>query len=63
MGCSPHSFLRVRKLPFPQRVIVKIETKAKPPAPNAQDDLKTLSLPEVEKRLASPLDESGGFGT
>jgi hypothetical protein len=40
-----------------------METKAKPPTPEAQDDLKTLPLPEVEKRLASPLGESGGFGT
>jgi H+-transporting ATPase len=51
MGCSPHSFLRVPKIPFPQRIIVNIETKAKPPAPDAKDDLKTLPLPEVEKKL------------
>src|SRR5271155_4402560 len=51
MGCSPHSFLRVQKIQFPQRIIVKIETKPKPPAPDAKDDLKTLPLPEVEKKL------------
>src|SRR5271154_3561193 len=51
MGCSPHSFLRVQKIQFPQRIIVNIETKTKPPAPEAKDDLKTLPLPEVEKKL------------
>jgi H+-transporting ATPase len=35
---------------------VKIETKAKPPAPDAKDDLKTLPLPEVEKKLESSPD-------
>src|SRR5271163_4882232 len=53
MGCSPHSFLRVQKIQFPQRIIMNIETKAKPPAPNSKDDLKTLPLAAVEKRLDS----------
>jgi len=35
---------------------VKIETKAKTPAPDAKDDLKTLPLPEVEKKLESSPD-------
>jgi H+-transporting ATPase len=35
---------------------VKIETKAKPPAPDAKDDLKTLPLAEVEKKLESSPD-------
>src|SRR5271163_2260084 len=56
MGCSPHSFLRVQKIQFPQRIIMNIETKAKPPAPDAKDDLKTLPLPEVEKKLESSPD-------
>jgi len=30
---------------------VRIETKAKPPVPDAKDDLKTLPMPEVEKKL------------
>src|SRR5271168_4941640 len=32
---------------------MKIETKTQPPAPEAQDDLKTLPLAEVEKKLES----------
>jgi H+-transporting ATPase len=35
---------------------VKIETKAKTPASDAKDDLKTLPLPEVEKKLQSSPD-------
>jgi H+-transporting ATPase len=35
---------------------MKIETKAKPPAPDAKDDLKTLPLAEVEKKLGSSPD-------
>jgi H+-transporting ATPase len=56
MGCSPHSFLRIQKLPFPNRIIVNIQTKARPPAPAAQDDLKSLPMPEVEKKLGSSPD-------
>lgn len=51
-----HSFLRIQKIQFPQRIIVKIETKAKTPVPDAKDDLKTLPLPEVEKKLESSPD-------
>jgi hypothetical protein len=47
MGCSPHSFLRAQKIQFPQRIIVKIEKTAKMPAPDAEDDLKFLPLPEM----------------
>jgi H+-transporting ATPase len=56
MGCSPHSFLRAQTLSLPSRIIVNMETKARPPAPEAQDDLKTLPLPEVEKKLGSSPD-------
>jgi hypothetical protein len=47
MGCSPHSFLRAQKIQFPQRIIVKIEKTAKMPVPDAEDDLKSLPLPEM----------------
>ena len=56
MGCSPHTFLRVQKIQFTQRIIVKTETKAKTPAPDAKDDLKTLPMAEVEKKLGSSPD-------
>jgi len=35
---------------------VNIETKAKPPVPDGKDDLKSLPLPEVEKKLGSSPD-------
>jgi H+-transporting ATPase len=56
MGCSPHSFLRVQQLLFSQGVIVKIETTASTPAAETPDDLKSLPLPEVAKKLGSSPD-------
>jgi Cation transporter/ATPase, N-terminus len=56
MRCSPHSFFRVQTLLFLQGVILKIQITASTAAPDAPNDLKSLPLPEVAKKLESSPD-------
>ena len=51
MGCSPYSIFRVPKLQCPQKIMMKIEMKAKTPAPGAKGNLTSLPLREAENKL------------
>jgi H+-transporting ATPase len=55
-GVHPIHFSASKRYNFRNGSLLKIEMKAKMPIPEAKDDLKTLPLPEVEKKLGSSPD-------